>query len=68
MNSSGLELIRCDQGSGGWSLHVAGTNPEEVPPLVTGRSSRNEQGDWTRPNKHDWETAIAALKGWRKRS
>lgn len=56
-----LELLRSDQGDGGWSLHIVGDESEDDL-VVSGPSSPKRDGGWHRPNEKDWQVAVALAK------
>ncbi len=61
--SSDLVLVRSDTGDGGWSLHPAGSTDEQIASgdalcWLSGPAQWDEEeGDWDRPNAHDYEEA-----------
>jgi len=60
-----FEVLRSDQGDGGWSIHWKHDEPDENglrPVLLSGPSSFDaERGDWARPTHEDFADAIEVL-------
>lgn len=59
-----FEVIRSDQGDGGWSIHWKHDEEDEdglTPVLVSGPADWLSSGEWNRPNKEDFADAIDAL-------
>ena len=61
-------LVRSDAGDGGWSLHAPGSTDDEIasgdaPPLVSGPSDTDRDGEWERPDGADYADAMFKLSG-----
>ena len=59
-------LCRCDQGSGGWSLHAPGTTDEQIANgegLLASGTAHRIGSDWSRPDKADYARAESLMRG-----
>jgi hypothetical protein len=62
-----LVLLRCDEGSGWWTLHLRGQVDEEGLPtnMLAGGPAElldEDHETWSRPDAEDYAAALAALK------
>jgi hypothetical protein len=56
-----IYCIRSDQGDGGWSLHLAGTEDEDgIPPTLLSGPANLINDEWDRPNADDYAAAKKA--------
>lgn len=57
-----LELVRSDQGDGGWSLHKPGADADDSG-ILSGTAEwiagDEDHGKWSRPNDEDFRFALA---------
>ncbi len=61
-----LEVVRSDQGDGGWSIHVEGEEPDNC--VLSGPSEPDDADGWQRPNEADFALARDLIRtgerGW----